>query len=237
MFFCVLAASEFAIASSEEATLEWFVTVSFQVRHSAVIRQIDHRRSKHMVRIGFTILFMVLQVGAHLHEDAPKYQATRDLKAFTRAAENLPTLPRGVSELKFGEILEPIGRKGLAITEKAQALNGKRVRILGYMVRQSPPTAGRLLLAPFPVQLHDEEYGLADDLPASTVHVFVGVKSEQPVPFTPGLLLLTGRLEVGSREEADGRISIIRLHLDPQKNTFRPSLQRKGAENLRRSVH
>lgn len=189
-----------------------------------------------MVQFGFTILLALVQVAAHVHDDAPKYQATRDLKAFTKAPENLPALPRGVSELKFGEIFEPIGRKGLALSEKVQGLNGKRVRILGYMVRQNPPTPGRLLLAPFPVQLHDEEYGLADDLPPSTVHVFVAEKGEQPVPFTPGLLLLTGRLEVGNREEADGRISTVRLHLDPPKKGVRPAIHGKGAENLRRSV-
>ncbi|AHF91857.1 hypothetical protein OPIT5_18170 [Opitutaceae bacterium TAV5] len=35
------------------------------------------------------------------------------------------------------------------------------------------------------------------------------------VPWTPGPLLLTGRLEIGNREEPDGRVSFIRLALDP----------------------
>ena len=35
------------------------------------------------------------------------------------------------------------------------------------------------------------------------------------VPYTPGLMLLTGLLSVGTQEEADGRISSVRLILDP----------------------
>ena len=39
-------------------------------------------------------------------------------------------------------------------------------------------------------------------------------KFGEPVPHTPGLLLLTGTLSVGNKPEPDGRISTVRLTLD-----------------------
>src|SRR5260221_6882287 len=69
-------------------------------------------------------------------------------------APSLPAPPAGVTELKFDELfVSPIGERGLTLTEKLRNLDGQRVRILGYMVRQEAATPGKLLLAPFPVQV------------------------------------------------------------------------------------
>jgi hypothetical protein len=65
------------------------------------------------------------------------------------------------------------------------------------------------------VTLHEEEYGLAEDMPATIVHVTTQTNAIPITPHTPGLLLLTGTLGLGNREEADGRISTVRLALDP----------------------
>lgn len=135
----------------------------------------------------------------------------------------LPALDPGVSEIKFGEFFQkPIGPRGLELTEKLKALDGRRVRLLGYMVQEERAIAGRLLLAPFPVQLHSHDNTLADDLPPSTVHVVVPQAASAPLSFTPKLLLLTGTLSLGSHPEADGRTSLVRLILDPVKSL--PSL-------------
>jgi len=132
------------------------------------------------------------------------------------AAADLPPLPEGVTALQFGELfVKPVGPRGLVFTDKVKSLDGRRVRILGHMVRREGAPPGTLLLAPYPVQLHDSEYGLADDLPPSTLFVTVP-DAEGEIPFTAGLLLLTGRLELGSREEPDGRTSVVRLVLDPK---------------------
>ena len=129
---------------------------------------------------------------------------------------SLPCLPQGVSELKFSDFFtRPVGPRGLEISEKLRRLNGCRVRLLGYMVREERPAFGRLLLAPFPAQIHAHDCELADDLPASIVHVFVPDAQGKALPFTPKLLLLTGALTVGNRSEDDGRISVVRLSLDP----------------------
>ncbi len=129
---------------------------------------------------------------------------------------DLPPLPEGVTALQFGEVfLKPVGPRGLVFTDKVKSLDGRRVRILGHMVRREGAPPGTLLLTPYPVQLHDSEYGLADDLPPNTLLVTVP-DAEGEIPFTAGLLLLTGRLEIGSREEPDGRTSVVRLVLDPK---------------------
>lgn len=113
-------------------------------------------------------------------------------------------------ELKFNEFfVNPIGDRGLTFTEKLRRFDGNRVRILGYMVRQGKPTPGAFLLAPVPVQLDEDHYGLADDLPAATLYVSVPDHREQIIPFTARPMLLTGTLSIGNREEPDGRISTV----------------------------
>ena len=129
-------------------------------------------------------------------------------------APRIPAAPKGAVELEFRDLLcGPVGERGLALTEKASSLNGKKVRVVGYMVRQEHSTPGQFLLAPVPVQLHQDHYGLADDLPATTIYVSIPKKS-RTLLYLPGPLAVTGTLLVGSREELDGRISIFRLELD-----------------------
>jgi len=130
----------------------------------------------------------------------------------------LPPPPAGIAALKFGEFFQmPVGPLGLEPSEKLTALNGKRVRLVGYMVREeTAATAGRFLLSPLPVTLGDEDESLADDLPPTAVFVHVQGAKERGTPFIPGLLKLTGTLEVGAKDEADGRVSAVRLVLDSQ---------------------
>ena len=130
-------------------------------------------------------------------------------------AAALPPLPAGVSELKFSDFfVQPVGARGLTLTDKLRRLDGKRVRLLGYMVQEEKPTPGIFILSPYPAQIHDHDNALADDLPPSVVHVSVPTSRDQPVPHSPRLLLLTGTLSVGNRTEADGRISMVRLAAD-----------------------
>ena len=153
----------------------------------------------------------------------------------------MPPLPKDVTELKFGDFfVRPVGTHGLELTDKLRQLDGRRVRILGYMVHQEEPPPGRLLLAPVPAQIHEHDNGLADDLPASTLFVSVPTSPAATVPHVPGLMLLTGTLNVGGRTEPDGRISLVRLALDPPDKSVRASASRnnlsapmgKGAERL-----
>lgn len=136
------------------------------------------------------------------------------------SVKQLPGATTGIAELKFSDFYtSPAGPRGLAYTDAITRLNGQRVRILGFMVRQTRPSPGVALLAAYSFATHEGEYGLCDDLPPATLFVQIPKYSDLAVPFTPGPLLLTGRLELGPRQEADGRISHVRLLLDPEADT------------------
>ena len=157
-----------------------------------------------------------------------------------QSAPSLPPPPAGVTDLKFSEFfVSPIGARGLTFTDKLRRLEGNRVRVLGYMVRQGKSSPGTFLLAPIPVQLDEDHYGLADDLPAATLYVSVAGHQEQMISYTPRPMLLTGILSLGNREEPDGHISAVRLVLDAPvsgaRTEFSPS--EKGAERLFRLSH
>jgi hypothetical protein len=141
------------------------------------------------------------------------------------ASVELPPPPSSVTDLKFSEFFkQPVGPRGMEYTEKTRNLDGEKVRILGYMVKQSAPAPWTILLSPVPITLHEKEQGFAEDLPLAVVHVSVERNATPIVPHTPGLLLLTGRLSLGNRIEADGRISMVRLELDPPTSEQRKAL-------------
>jgi hypothetical protein len=130
----------------------------------------------------------------------------------------LPPLTAGTRELSFSDLyVKPVGPGGLAFTAKAKALDGQRVRVLGFMVKQTRPSPGVLILSPYAMSTHEGEYGLCDDLPPSVIFVEVPKFKDIAVPFTSGPLMLTGRFEIGRREETDGRVSFARLILDPEE--------------------
>jgi hypothetical protein len=137
----------------------------------------------------------------------------------TNQVSALPPLPSGVVDLEFKSFFKnPVGPRGLEMTETLRALDGKKVRLVGHMVRQCHPEPGRFLFAAVPVIMHEHEYGQADELPASTVLVQVPHSKDKDIPFTPGRLALTGQLHVASQAEADGRVFHARLTLDaPEK--------------------
>lgn len=128
------------------------------------------------------------------------------------SADLAPPEP-GVIELRFREMFRiPVGPEGLEPSEKLLSLNGKRVRLIGYLVREEAPARGRLILAPLPVSAPDADDGPADDFPPQIV--FVHLPADGPdstMGWTPQLLAFTGTLEVGAREEVDGRVSTVRL--------------------------
>ena len=125
--------------------------------------------------------------------------------------------PSGVAELKFRDLFKlPVGPKGLEPAAKARRLDGKRVRIVGYVVHQQPPLVGGFLLSPLPVEADDEDESLADDIPASAIFVSLPTHGDFVAPIFPGLIQVTGRLKLGAREiPGGGRVAAARVQLDP----------------------
>lgn len=142
------------------------------------------------------------------HADLPERPAPPALQAKAAAP--------GASELKFADFFRrPVGPRGLEPGPRLLALAGQPVHIVGYMAAASLPMAGRMVLAPVPVELGDEDEHLADDLPPQAVFVHLsGRAALRPLPHYTGLLALTGTLDLGPREEPDGHVSTVRLLLD-----------------------
>ncbi len=171
------------------------------------------------------------------------------------ASVALPPLPPGAEELTFADFFKlPVGPRGLDLTERLKALDGRRVRILGHMVKEDltpcnscpvlPNGAqrarpawmefvvpGRMMFTEQPAMVSHAHYGLADDLPPQTLFVTVPDKFGELVPFTPGPMLLTGVLSVGNKPEPDGRISVVRLTLDPPAHAGAASAKSLSATN------
>ncbi|MBO9663444.1 hypothetical protein [Dokdonella sp.] len=137
----------------------------------------------------------------------------------------LGAAPAGVTDLKFRELFKlPVGPQGLEPTEKLAGLDGKRVRIVGYMVQQEPPIAGGFMLSPLPVAAGDADDSYADDIPASAIFVTLPKGADTIVPPLAGLIQLTGTLHVGARDMAGaGRVAPAVLELDraPERSLLR----------------
>lgn len=136
----------------------------------------------------------------------------------SRAALAQESVSPEIRDLSFKEFFKlPAGPRGLEPTAKLTGLDGKRVRIAGYIVKQEQPSAGRFILAPMPVTLAEVADGPADDLPAAVLFVHLdAADSNHVVRFQTRPVILTGVLEIGAREEPNGRVSGVRLRLDPQ---------------------
>jgi hypothetical protein len=154
--------------------------------------------------------------GPHEAMPSPSDMTVR-VPAQLAVRKELGAPPAGVTELKFRDVFKlPVGPKGLQPTEKLLSLDGKRVRIVGYMAQQESPSKGAFLLSALPVLLGEEDESLADDLPASSILVELPKSRDVLVPPLPGLLQLTGTLRVGMRADpASGRATAAQLVLDP----------------------
>ena len=113
--------------------------------------------------------------------------------------------------------------KGHAASERPQlspallAANGTTVRLTGYMVQQERGSVGRFLLTPRPIQMSEHADGDADDLPLNWAMVYLDPEQREcAIAHQRGLLEVTGTLQVGRFEEADGRVSWVRLQLPPE---------------------
>ncbi|MEO8630131.1 MAG: hypothetical protein ABI612_18850 [Betaproteobacteria bacterium] len=142
----------------------------------------------------------------------------------TPAADESP-----IADLKFKDFFKmPIGPRGLEPSDYLLSLDRKRVHLMGYMARQDEPQPGLFILAPLFVNMPEHADGPADDLPPAIVFVHMPESQRADfVRYTPGLLSLTGVLSVGPVEEADGRVSAVRLLLSPRaESTNEPQTAR-----------
>jgi hypothetical protein len=174
------------------------------------------------MRLIFALLLLSFLTGTASARDETKRVPPAVTHPDRQQPSKLPPLPSGVIEVSWNDFFVlPVGQGGLQLTPKIKSLDGKRVRLFGYMVRREDPLPGVLLLTPSPISVEEHESGLAD-LPPQTVRVLLPYAATEQIPYTPRPLLLTGTLSVGRREEPgesdSGAVSWFRLTLDtPEK--------------------
>ncbi len=127
----------------------------------------------------------------------------------------LPALSPGVTHVGWDQFIKtPVGDYGLELTDAIKTLDGKKVRLLGYMVRRDEPAPGGFFLAPYQIGVEEHEAGFAD-LPPQAVYVSIPYNATKIVPHTPRPLLLTGTFSVGQKRVENGMVSsLFRLVLD-----------------------
>ena len=141
-------------------------------------------------------------------------------------------LTEGITELTLRELYQmPIGPRGLVPSAKLLALDGKQVRVTGYMVAEDEPVAGRLILAPMPTQLVDEDEPESDDLPPNVI--YVNFPSSIQTYSMRGQIRLTGTLLLGAVAQSDGRLAAIRLELSPQLVRHLPAVSATPTQSFR----
>lgn len=142
-------------------------------------------------------------------------------------------------ELLFTEFFnQPISSQGLEMSAKLSTANGQTVQMTGYMVQQEVPHLGRFMLSPRPVQMSEHADGEADDLPAALVTVYLDdTQKDWLIPYTRGLMSITGQLSVGRLEESDGRVSWVRLVLPAQATRGMDSTERTHFFQAQQQAH
>ena len=160
--------------------------------------------------IAFVCVFVA---STPLHGAQEKSAAAPRTPTLLAVRKNLGAPPAGVADLKFHDIFKtPVGDKGLEPSATLLKLDGKRVRMVGYMVRQQPAPKGAFLLSPLPAEISEEDEPLADDLPPGVVSVEIAGAANKSIPLLPGLIQITGTLHVGAKTDmASGRISSVQI--------------------------
>lgn len=111
----------------------------------------------------------------------------------------------------------PIGPGGLVINDKVKQTNGKKVRIMGYMVKSEIPTQGTFILTPRPIQTSEHADGNANDLPAALCRVYLDPSQKDwLVLHSPGLISLEGIFSFNRVEDPDGTVAWFHLQLAPE---------------------
>jgi hypothetical protein len=155
-----------------------------------------------------------LFLDVNAHEISNHALSPKVIPSIVSVSDVISEAPQGVTDIKFRDFFKmPIGKRGLELNDQFLSLDGKRVRILGYMAKAESPTSGMFVLSPLPVDLGDEDESLSDDLPANSIFVHTAPK-QFVVPHITGLISLIGTLSIGSQLEADGHVSMARLVLD-----------------------
>ena len=125
-----------------------------------------------------------------------------------------PTAP--AADLDLREMLITHGGK-VELSPKVGELEGKRVRVRGWLVVFEEPIADGFWLAPQPV-FQDESGAGSGDIPPLSIRVIAPPALLRALPADAAPLEVVGRLEEGRAAEEDGRPSFVRLVVEDQRD-------------------
>jgi hypothetical protein len=114
--------------------------------------------------------------------------------------------------LSFRDFFES-GLGPLRLSERMRRLDGKRVRMVGFMAEMESPPTGGFYLCQAPVAAGEGGGGTAD-LPPSAVLVVVRSAGGKVLGHRRQPLEVTGVLQLGAQVDREGRVSRIRILLD-----------------------
>jgi hypothetical protein len=166
-----------------------------------------------MRRTGTAVLAVCLAAAPASGRQERTAPVPIDQSASAPAADPASPLARvAASTLAFGEMYAATP-SGLVPTEKLRGLDGRRVRMVGFMAFQEDAPDGAFYLCPHPV--YNDEGGNGDaDIPPTAVLVVVRSAAGRQLELIPRPLEVTGTLEVGRATDVRGRVSFVRLVLD-----------------------
>lgn len=130
---------------------------------------------------------------------------------FRSGARVSPSLhSQGTVDLDFSDIAA--GVHGSKLSDSVRGLNGRRVRMRGYVAHFESPLMGSFYLVPRPLRTDETMAGKAE-LPLETVLVMTRSMVGPQLPHIDGALDVTGILDVGAEVEENGLVSWLRLNL------------------------
>lgn len=147
-----------------------------------------------------------------------------------RPVEAKPKAAEAVVKLEFREFLAP-STNDLKPSDKLRSLQGKRVRIIGFMAEMEHMPDGYFYLCSRPV-LCDESGGGIGELPIDAVRVIVRVRKEQPIKFLAPPIEVSGVLELGGQSELEQDSWAVRVLTDGFSAAVKPL--KTSAPNLRK---
>ena len=143
------------------------------------------------------------------------------------AAQWAPTSSRQGQELRFRDFLSYCtgndGNQTPQISDRLRQAEGKKVRLVGYMLPQEHACSGGFVLTAQPCQADHLRIDLSDArMPAAVRVEFDDAHRDWTVPFLKGLVEVSGMLRVGRHTDAQGYCALATLQLEPQ-NTLHAS--------------
>lgn len=134
------------------------------------------------------------------------------LLALFLALVGTPSQPQAPVRLEFREFLAPSTTE-LKPSDKLRSLQGKRVRIVGYMAEMEQMPEGYFYLCARPV-LCDESGGGLGELPVDAVRVIVPAMKGKAIKFVAPPMVVTGVLELGGQSELEQDSWAVRVLVD-----------------------